>query len=531
MVVELIERIILKTVRIVKGNEILYNEIMKNERFSGILLHPTSLPGPYGIGDFGYEAYKFADFISSCSAKLWQILPLGPTGYGNSPYSARSTFAGNILLVSLDLLADKGLLSEKQLQGKPGFRDEAVDFALVESWKKNLLTDAAEKFLGSAAGEDAAEYKSFCTNNKNWLDDYALFTVATEKYNDSRWFLTWDHGLGYRNPDVLDRWRKDYSGKIEIQKILQYFFYEQWSALKQYVNRKGIRFIGDVPIFVAADSADTWVNIDLFKIDERGKFSAQSGVPPDFFSDTGQLWGTPVYDWDRKEEDILQWWLLRIRKALEQTDIVRIDHFRGLEAYWEVGVGEKTAVNGRWVKAPGKKLFDQIQRELGNIPIIAEDLGVMTPEVVELRDGFNLPGMKIFQFAFDRIGSGRLNAANDFLPHNYPENCVAYTGTHDNNTTLGWYQSLNEEDKDLVRRYLARSGDDISWSMMRQVMVSRAQYAIFPMQDLLSLGETCRMNTPSTVSSRNWSWRMLQGAADELTASRFREMVQLYGRD
>jgi len=524
-----------------------YNKNMKNDRFSGILLHPTSLPGTYGIGDFGYEAYRFADFGSVCSAKLWQILPLGPTGYGNSPYSARSTFAGNTFLISLDLLVEKGLLSEKQLHGIPDFQggggdgrsfapasaetNTRVDFSLVELWKKDLLTAAAEKFIESAGSEERSEYEKFCVENNNWLDDYALFAVATEKYNDSRWFLTWEQGLGYRDPDVLARWYHEYAEEVSIQKVLQYFFYEQWSALKQYVNSKGIEFIGDVPIFVAADSADTWVNLDLFKTDEKGKFSAQSGVPPDFFSETGQLWGTPVYDWDHREEDILQWWVLRIRKALEQTDIVRIDHFRGLEAYWEVETGEETAINGKWVKAPGHKLFARIQHELGDIPIIAEDLGVMTSEVIALRDGFNLPGMKILQFAFDHTEHGVLDASNDFLPHNYPANCVAYTGTHDNDTTLGWYMNLNEDEKDLVRRYLARSGDDISWSMMRQVLVSRARYAIFPMQDLLSLGTDCRMNTPSTVGSSNWSWRMLPGAADKQTSSRFREMVQMYGRD
>ena len=519
-----------------------YYENMRNERFSGILLHPTSLPGSYGIGDFGPEAYKFADFVSDCSVKLWQILPLGPTGYGNSPYSARSSFAGNTYLISLDILVEKGLLTEKQIhrtydlqndiESAPAYAgtDRRVDFSLVELRKRDLLITAAEKFVEFFDGENRSGYENFCADNSKWLNDYALFAVATEKYNDSRWFLTWEHGLGYRDPKVLGRWFQEYAEEIEIQKVLQYFFYDQWNALKQYVNRKGIKLIGDVPIFVAADSADAWVNLGLFKTDANGNFSAQSGVPPDFFSETGQLWGTPVYDWDHCEKEILQWWVLRIKKALEQTDIVRIDHFRGLEAYWEVAAGEETAINGRWVKASGYKLFMLIQKELGDVPIIAEDLGVMTPEVIALRDGFNLPGMKILQFAFDRTESGVLDAANDFLPHNYPVNCVAYTGTHDNDTTLGWYNNLNEDGKDLVRRYLARSGDDISWSMMRQVMVSPARYAIFPMQDLLSLSADCRMNIPSTVGANNWSWRMMPGAADSQLSSRFSEMVRMYGR-
>ena len=509
---------------------------MKNERYSGILLHPTSLPGAYGIGDFGHEAYRFADFLADSSVSLWQILPLGPTGYGNSPYSARSTFAGNIFLISPDLLVERGLLTKKQIQEVYGVQDNGetekrVDFSRVEKRKKYLLNAAAVKFIEIAVERDHSGYRKFCAENSKWLDDYALFTVAAEKYNDSRWFLTWDHGLGYREPEVLREWSRKYAEEIEIQKVLQYFFYEQWSALKQYINSKGIELIGDVPIFVAADSADTWVNLNLFKTDADGKFSAQSGVPPDFFSDTGQLWGTPVYDWNQCEEEILQWWVLRIRKALEQTDIVRIDHFRGLEAYWEVAAGEETAINGQWVKAPGYKLFMRIQNELGDSHIIAEDLGVMTPEVIALRDSFHLPGMKILQFAFSRTESGVLDAANDFLPHNYPVHCVAYTGTHDNDTTFGWYRSLNEDDKDLVRRYLARSGDDISWSMMRQIMVSQARYAVFPMQDLLSLDSDCRMNTPSTVSTSNWSWRMLPGAANKEISTRFKEMAGMYGRD
>jgi len=515
---------------------------MKNKRFSGVLLHPTSLPGRYGIGDFGNEAYRFADFLSDSSVKLWQILPLGPTGYGNSPYSARSTFAGNTYLISLDLLMEKGLLTETQINSIYGLPDDIyespsgaeangrVDFSLVELRKKELLIAAAGEFINNSTGENYSGYEKFCADNSNWLNDYALFAVATEKYNDSRWFLTWEQGLGYRDPEVLTRWFHEYADEIQIQKVLQYFFYDQWAALKQYVNRRGIELIGDVPIFAAADSADTWVNLNLFKTNENGKFSAQSGVPPDFFSETGQLWGTPVYDWDHCEEDIMQWWVLRIRKALEQTDIVRIDHFRGLEAYWEVESGEETAINGKWVKAPGRKLFMRIQNELGNVSIIAEDLGVMTPEVIALREEYDLPGMKILQFAFEKTASGVLDASNDFLPHNYPVNCVAYTGTHDNDTTLGWYMNLDEDEKDLVRRYLARSGDDISWSMMRQVMVSQARYAIFPMQDLLALGADSRMNIPSTVGISNWSWRMMPGTATAHISSRFSEMVKMYGR-
>ncbi len=514
---------------------------MKNERFSGLLLHPTSLPGPYGIGDFGSEAYRFTDFLAAASVKLWQVLPLGPTGYGNSPYSSRSTFAGNILLISLDLLAEDGLIDRKALQAYPDLSGARVDYQQVELLKMPLLHKAAENFLAAASGGAGGigqidAYAEFCRQNSFWLDDYALFAVATDIFQDSRWYSQWDTGVGFRDARALAAWGEEHAHDIEIRKVLQYFFYRQWQELKQYVNAAGIKLIGDIPIFVAADSSDAWVNRKLFKTDSNGTFSAQSGVPPDFFSETGQLWGTPIYDWEQKEKELLDWWILRIRKALEQTDIIRIDHFRGLEAYWEVPAGETTAINGTWKKAPGAKLFDRIKEEIGEVPIIAEDLGVMTPEVVELRDRYDLPGMKILQFAFEPAESSqgeslRLNAANDFLPHNYPVNCVVYTGTHDNDTTIGWYKKLPESYRDLVRRYLARPDHDISWFMIRKLMSSTARYAIFPVQDLLSLDTECRMNTPSTVGEANWSWRIMSEALDDALSLRFRELVELYGRD
>lgn len=503
---------------------------MKKERYSGVLLHPTSLPGPYGIGDLGKAAYQFAEMLSAASATLWQILPLGPTGYGNSPYSARSTYAGNTLLISPEILFEQGHLSREQLEEKPDFPEERINYGAVEEWKQPLLITATKHFIAHASADEKLQFAKFEKENGFWLDDYALFAVATEVYGDSRWFSQWDRKLRFRDPETLAKWRTQYSHEVEIQKILQFFFSSQWMNLKGYVNSLGIKLIGDIPIFVAADSADAWVNLDLFKTDAEGDFSAQSGVPPDFFSETGQLWGTPVYNWEEKEHALLDWWMQRIRFSLNTTDIIRIDHFRGLEAYWEVPAGEKTAMNGVWKQASGRKLFERIGRDLGVIPIIAEDLGVMTPEVEQLRDDFNLPGMKILQFAFDLTGPGRLNPSHDFLPHNYGENCVAYTGTHDNDTTVGWYESLSEAHRDIVRRYLARSGDDIAWSMMRQVMSSVARYALFPLQDLLSLDGESRMNKPSTVGDANWSWRLTQDKSLEEPAARFREMVHLYGR-
>ena len=504
---------------------------MKRERYTGILFHPTSLPGSYGIGDFGKAAYKFADFLKDSHITHWQILPLGPTGYGNSPYSARSTFAGNELLISPELLLEDGLLTQEDLDTAPGFDQQKIDFQAVEQWKIPMLQKAARTFIAEASSAQKKAFDEFCSSQEYWLEDYALYTVVNTYYGDSRWYSVWDHDIGYREPEALLRWRKNYSVEILMQKVLQYFFAKQWKALKSYVNSLGILLIGDIPIFVAGDSADVWVNIHLFKTDEKGAYSAVSGVPPDFFSETGQLWGTPVYDWAENEAQQFSWWIQRVKAALTQTDIIRIDHFRGFESYWEVPAGEKTAIHGAWIQAPGAKLFQEMRKQLGEIPIIAEDLGVVTPEVEALRDDNGFPGMKIFQFGFDYVSDGILDPSNNFLPHNYPENCVAYTGTHDNDTTVGWYTSLPESHKDLVRRYLARSGEDIAWSMMRTVMASVAKYAIFPMQDLLNLGADCRMNIPSTVGSFNWSWRMLPNALQPWIADRMKEMVMLYGRE
>ncbi len=504
--------------------------MMKNERLAGVLMHPTSLPGPYGIGDFGPEAYKFADFLANASAGLWQILPMGPTGYGNSPYSARSTFAGNILLISMDVLMESGYLERDELADMPDFRERRIDFRAVETWKVPLLFKAAKRFRDSADDRERRNYEKFCREQAFWLEDYAVFASAVDEIGDSRWFSHWDRELGFRDPEALQLWQTTHSREIELRKVLQYFFFTQWLAIKSYANARGVELVGDIPIFVAADSADAWVNLHLFKTDTSGRFSVQSGVPPDFFSATGQLWGTPLYNWEEHEEELMQWWLHRIRHALRMTDIIRIDHFRGLESYWEVAADDVTAIDGRWVKAPGDTLFSRMQDELGEVPVIAEDLGVMTPEVAALRDNFALPGMKILQFAFDRIGPGELDPANDFLPHNYSRNCVAYTGTHDNDTTLGWFEALDDADRDVVRRYLARPDDDMVWSMIRAVMASVARYAVFPMQDLLSLGTDCRMNKPATVGDENWSWRMLPGENGAFVDARFREMVRLYGR-
>ena len=504
--------------------------MMKNLRQSGILFHPTSLPNRHGIGDLGAGAFTFIDFLSEAGAKLWQILPLGPTGYGNSPYSARSSFAGNELLISLDALAEQGLLSGEELTSHPGFDTGRVDYEHVSVWKMGLLKRAAGRFITDADPASQEAYDRFCTAQAFWLDDYALFMSIYEEYQDSRWYSVWEHGIGYREPGAIEAWTMRKQAEIRIWKVLQYLFSIQWKAVRDYANHKGIQLIGDIPIFVASDSVDTWSNLHLFKTDEEGRFSAISGVPPDFFSETGQLWGTPVYDWEVNQAEGFSWWLKRIDAALELTDIIRIDHFRGFAAYWEVPAGERTAENGSWVKAPGKDLFDAVRAHRGDVPIIAEDLGVMTPDVEELRDSNGLPGMKVFQFSFDYLKPGRLDPTNDFLPHNYIYNCVAYTGTHDNNTTAGWYDELPEEYRDIVRRYLARDDHDIAWSMIRVLMSSVAKYVIIPMQDLLGLGSGSRMNTPATAGPHNWSWRLPEGSLTASVSGRFREMVELYGR-
>jgi 4-alpha-glucanotransferase len=464
---------------------------------------------------------------------MWQVLPLGPTGYGNSPYSARSSFAGNPLLISCEMLHEQGYVTDEQLRELSG-EDESgtVNYEAAGQLKLPILRKAAQRFLRKQSdSEQLLSFKSFCDEHTDWLDDYALFSSLCDHYGDSRWYEVWDRDIGFREEGAIEHWSSKLFTQIMIRKVLQYFFFTQWKALKTYVNDLGIEIIGDIPMFTAGDSADVWSHTRLFKTDAQGKFSFLSGVPPDFFSDTGQLWGTPVYDWDVHIKDGFSWWLKRIEAALRLTDVVRIDHFRGFSACWEIPAGSKTAETGTWVEAPGAKLFETMRSAWGEVPVIAEDLGVITPDVEQLRDSNGLPGMKIFQFAFDYKAAGKLNADNAFLPHNYEVNCVAYTGTHDNDTTAGWYEQLSEDYRDLVRRYLACDDKDVVWAMIRTLMQSAARYVVIPMQDLHELPGTCRMNKPSTVGASNWSWRLLSHQLSERTAHRFRELVELYGRD
>ncbi len=500
---------------------------MKNqERKTGVLLHITSLPSQYGVGDMGDEAYLFIDTISSNGISLWQMLPPGPTGFGDSPYAARSAFAGNELFISPKALYIDGLLElEDVLVKAPG--SDRVDYGEARRIKMPLLFKAASAFLSSADKKAKSEYKAFREKNGWWLEDYALFQALCARYNDSRWFSCWPEELRKRDEKALKKALKEEKETVEIYSVLQYFFFSQWAKMKAYANEKGVDIIGDIPIFVASDSVDAWTNTSLLEFDENGCQKAAAGVPPDAFSTTGQLWGNPLYNWQKMAEDGYSWWIKRIRSSLELSDIIRIDHFRGFEAYWRVPSGETTAVNGKWVKGPGQKFFDAVKKELGdNLPIIAEDLGVITEGVEKLRDRNNFPGMKIMQFAFGFDENGEFDTTNDYLLHNCIRSSVAYTGTHDNNTTVGWYRALDDRTKDIVRRYFECGDDEVLWKMMRALMMGPSMYVIFPLQDILGLGEEARMNVPSTCGTSNWSWKMKK---EDLTSSCF-EGIKYYSK-
>ena len=501
----------------------------RNSRKTGVLLHITSLPSDYGIGDLGENAYKFVDSLEKASIKLWQMLPVGPTGYGDSPYAARSAFAGNELMISPRLLYLDGYLDVEDVMDK-ALASERVDYGEARNLKMPMLRKGAKAFLSSSEKEKK-DYRSFCRKEGWWLDDYALFQSLADKYNDSRWFLAWPEALRDREESAMAEARNELCDEIEIYKVLQYFFYKQFEGLKAYANEHDVLLIGDIPIFVAGDSSDAWANRKLLRIDEEGQQEASSGVPPDAFSADGQLWGNPLYRWPEHQRTGFKWWIERFRTNLSLFDIVRVDHFRGFEACWEVPKGAKTAAGGEWVKSPGQELFDAVREVLGNdLPIIAEDLGVITPEVDKLRLDNGFPGMKILQFAF-AFDNGDWQTDNAYLPHNIEKLSVAYTGTHDNNTTKGWYDELDDGMKDYVRRYFECSDDEVVWRMIRALMGSPAMYAIFPMQDILGLGSEARMNVPSTCGSSNWSWRMRKEDIASPSFEGIRYYSHLYGRD
>jgi len=499
---------------------------MPRERHCGILLHPTSLPGRFGIGSLGQEAHRFVEFLAEARQSLWQVLPLGPTGYGDSPYQSFSAFAGNPLLIDLELLRRDGLLTQAELEEPPAFPEDRVDYGAVIPWKEGLLTTACRRWSGAAGAAERAELAAFRERERAWLPDFALF-MALKRHYFGQGIAVWNRWpaeIARRDPEAVRRLRQgDVAEAVRELEIQQFLFFRQWAALKQAAGAQGIRLIGDIPIFVAFDSADVWANQGLFRLTPALEPEVVAGVPPDYFSTTGQLWGNPLYRWDRLAADGYRWWLDRVRSALRLVDLVRLDHFRGFQACWEVKAGRPTAERGRWVKGPGAAFLAALQEELGSLPLIAEDLGVITRPVERLRDRFGLPGMKVLQFAF---GSYSTNA---FLPHNFDPRCVVYTGTHDNDTTLGWYRSESEKTRDQVRRYLARDGSDISWDLVRLAFASVADMAVVPLQDLMKLGTEARMNFPSKAQG-NWQWRFRAPMLTPEISGRLRELALLYGR-
>lgn len=522
-----------KTTNLKKAKQSNGQDSMGFGRASGILLHISSLPSRFGIGDLGAEAYRFADFLASTGQSFWQVLPLGPTGYGNSPYQCLSAFAGNPLFISLEKLVEDGLLEPADLLNTPVFPEHRVDYGSVINFKMRLLRKSFQGFEKKASPAEQREYEIFCQQNGWWLDTYSLFMALKDAHALAAW-NTWDEGIRRREPQSIKRWKGKLQREVECQEYLQYQFFKQWSRLKRYCNERGIRLIGDMPLFVALDSAEVWSHPEMFYLDEQGKPTVVAGVPPDYFSKTGQLWGNPLYRWDVMAKDGYSWWVERFRTAYKLVNIVKLDHFRGFEKYWEVPGSETTAINGRWVPGPGADLFEAVRETLGDTPIIAEDLGVITPEVDALREQFGFPGMKVLQFAF----SGDPKAIH--LPHNYTRNCVVYTGTHDNNTTVGWFkgedvkdttQSKEEREREVrfALKYLGTDGHEINWDFIRLAFMSVADTAIIPLQDALGLGSEARMNTPGRVEG-NWCWRFTFDMLTHEIKEKLKELTTIYGR-
>ncbi len=505
-------------------------------RSGGVILHPTSLPSRHGIGDLGPEARRWLDALASMGQRLWQILPLGPTSYGDSPYQCLSTFAGNPLLISLDDLAEEGILSKGDLDGIPGFPDGHVDYGPVIEVRMAALELACVNFRfrlrESAALRDA--YEAFTTANAEWLDDYALFR-ALKDAQDGRPWTEWPRELALRDRSTLDFWANRMKDDVENVQIRQFLFHYQWSRVREFAQSRGVSIIGDIPIFVAHDSADVWSHPELFTLRDDGQPSVVAGVPPDYFAENGQRWGNPLYRWDAHRDRGYDWWIARLRHTFESFDIVRIDHFRGFAGYWEIPGDEETAVNGHWEPGPGAGFFEAVLSELGDLPIVAEDLGIITPDVHALRDRFGFPGMRVLQFAF-----GTDSLVQEYLPENYPENCVAYTGTHDNDTTMGWFQSNAgegstrsqdeiERERGTILNYTKSDGSELNWDFIRLIYESRANLAVVPLQDILGLGSDSRMNLPGEAQG-NWNWRFRWEQIDTETMERLRALTEESGR-
>ena len=493
-------------------------------RSSGILLHPTSFPSRFGMGDMGIEAYRFIDFLVESDQQYWQVLPLGPTGYGNSPYSCYSAMAGNPLLINSEMLRDDQLLADEDFANLPEFPLDYVDFERAIALKVPLLKKACENFKAKASPMRQKEFSGFCESKENWLEDYALFMALKDHFGGVSW-NNWEPEIARREPESLEKWRQQLNDEIYYYKYVQFEFFRQWTELKRYANLRDIKIIGDIPIYVAHDSADVWSHREIFCLHEAsGEPALMAGVPPDYFSSTGQLWGNPVYDWEKLQASNFEWWVERFEAIFAYVDVTRIDHFRGFEAYWAVKRGQETAMYGEWIKAPGTALLDLINQKFGNLPIIAEDLGVITPEVEALRDRYEFPGMKILQFAF---GAG---PGDPFLPFNYDRNCVVYTGTHDNDTTVGWFNQLSNYERDEVLRYLGCiDSQGIHWSLIRMGWMSIANIAIVPYQDLLGLDTDARMNFPGKPEG-SWGWRYRPEALNREVGDRLKTMTYISGR-
>ena len=493
------------------------------QRSAGILLHPTSLPSPHGIGDIGPGAHDYVRWLSEAGAKWWQILPLCPPGPGFSPYSAVSTFAGSPWLVSPEGLVEEGLLSAADVDSPPDFPEGPLNVEAALVWKSRLLRMSWERFQSGTERRLHEAFETFKEQDGWWLEDFGLFAALKEHYQGKRW-LDWSRPLVHREPEALAEAGKALKDEIAYHQFCQFLFFRQWSKLKAVAGENGVSILGDVPIFVALDSVDVWAHPELFLLDENRRPTVVAGVPPDYFSETGQLWGNPLYDWERHAEDGYAWWIARTLHTLDLVDAVRLDHFRGFAAFWEVSASETTAVVGRWVPGPGRMLFDALHQAIGGLPLVAEDLGEITPDVLELRRILGLPGMAVLHFAFGP------EPRSTFIPYRLQRDMVVYTGTHDNNTTIGWYsEDATEGERDLVRRYTGSDGSDINWQMIGLAMASIADVAIIPHQDLVGLGAQARMNTPS-VAEGNWVFRLSQTMLDPSVAARFRNLVETFGR-
>jgi 4-alpha-glucanotransferase len=488
-------------------------------RSSGVLLHPTSLPGPYGVGDFGPGASQFLEFLAQSKQSFWQVLPLNPTGATNSPYLAFSAFAGNPLLISPDLLVAEGLIPSSAIKEAPRFPPTPVDFSRANRFKGRLLRMAHKRFKASD------EYEAFCSEQRDWLDDFAFFVALKNQHRGADW-NRWEEPLAARRSHALKQARQKLAPEISFHKFVQHLYFRQYARLRREAGARGIRMIGDLPIFVSQNSADVWSNPHLFHLDAKRRPTLVAGVPPDYFSKTGQRWGNALYRWEVMQRDGFAWWRRRLQSSLQFFDVVRLDHFRGLQAYWAIPAHEKTAVNGKWVAAPGNEFLKSIRQQLGDLPIIAEDLGVITPEVEKLRDRFGLPGMKVLEFGFS-------DPKNEHLPHNFmTAHCVVYTGTHDNDTARGWWASAKAGERRFAKRYLGRPtlrGAEISWELIHLAMRSVAKLAIVPLQDLLNLGSEARMNRPG-VELGNWGWRYQPHQLTDAIQERLGELTTVYGR-